>query len=109
MAFFFFCGCVWQISVFIVEESEKMNSKHRKRVPTSVFSPSRTIILLDINMPEMGGLELCQLIREHISCPIIFLTARVTEEDIIKGLVVGGDDYITTVGNFSMGSQYDCS
>ena len=39
---FFFCGCVWQIFVFIVEESEKMNSKHRKRVPTSVFSPSRT-------------------------------------------------------------------
>ena len=37
---FFFCGCVWQIFVFIVEESEKMNSKHRKRVPTSVFCPS---------------------------------------------------------------------
>ena len=53
------------------------------------------IILLDINMPEMGGLELCRLIRSHISCPIIFLTARVTEQDVIKGLSVGGDDYIT--------------
>lgn len=53
------------------------------------------MILLDINMPEMDGLELCQLIREHISCPIIFLTARVTEQDVIKGLSVGGDDYIT--------------
>lgn len=53
------------------------------------------IILLDINMPEMNGLELCQLIRGHISCPIIFLTARVTERDVIKGLSVGGDDYIT--------------
>lgn len=53
------------------------------------------VILLDINMPEMDGLELCQLIREQISCPIIFLTARVAEEDIIKGLDVGGDDYIT--------------
>ena len=53
------------------------------------------IILLDINMPEMDGLELCQLIREHISCPIIFLTARVTEQDVIRGLSVGGDDYIT--------------
>ena len=38
------------------------------------------IILLDINMPEMDGLELCQRIRSHISCPIIFLTARVTEQ-----------------------------
>ena len=53
------------------------------------------IILLDINMPEMDGLELCKLIRGHISCPIIFLTARVTERDVIKGLSVGGDDYIT--------------
>ena len=53
------------------------------------------IILLDINMPEMDGLELCQLIRGHISCPIIFLTARVTERDVIEGLSVGGDDYIT--------------
>ncbi len=53
------------------------------------------IILLDINMPEMDGLELCRLIREHISCPIIFLTARVTEQDVIKGLSIGGDDYIT--------------
>ena len=53
------------------------------------------IILLDSNMPEMDGFELCQLIRSHISCPIIFLTARVTEEDVIKGLAVGGDDYLT--------------
>lgn len=53
------------------------------------------IILLDINMPEMDGLELCRLIREHISCPIIFLTARVTEQDVMKGLSIGGDDYIT--------------
>ena len=53
------------------------------------------LILLDINMPGMNGLELCSLIRTHISCPIIFLTARVTEQDKINGLMIGGDDYIT--------------
>lgn len=53
------------------------------------------IILLDINMPGMNGLELCSLIREHISCPILFLTARVLEQDKVNGLMVGGDDYIT--------------
>lgn len=53
------------------------------------------LILLDINMPGMDGLELCSLIRAHISCPIIFLTARVTEQDKINGLMIGGDDYIT--------------
>ena len=53
------------------------------------------IILLDINMPEINGFELCQAIRDHITCPILFLTARVTEQDAINGFSVGGDDYIT--------------
>ena len=60
-----------------------------------LMSVAPDIILLDINMPEMDGLELCQFVREHISCPIIFLTARVSEQDVIQGLSVGGDDYIT--------------
>lgn len=53
------------------------------------------IILLDINMPEINGLQLCTMIREYISVPIIFLTARADEGDKVKGLLVGGDDYIT--------------
>lgn len=53
------------------------------------------IILLDINMPGMNGMELCGLIREHITCPILFLTARVSEQDKVNGLMAGGDDYIT--------------
>lgn len=53
------------------------------------------LILLDINMPGQNGLELCRNIRDHIVCPIIFLTARITELDKINGLQYGGDDYIT--------------
>ena len=52
------------------------------------------IILLDINMPGMDGLELCRLIRDHVTCPILFLTARIEEADRVAGLRVGGDDYI---------------
>jgi two-component system, OmpR family, lantibiotic biosynthesis response regulator NisR/SpaR len=52
------------------------------------------IILLDINMPEMDGLSVCQRIRKHLSCPILFLTARIETSDKIKGFGVGGDDYI---------------
>lgn len=52
------------------------------------------IILLDINMPQMDGLEVCRKIRDKISCPILFLTARVEEEDRVNGLLSGGDDYI---------------
>lgn len=53
------------------------------------------LIILDINMPEVNGLELCKNIRNHIACPIIFVTACITEQDKINGLQYGGDDYIT--------------
>lgn len=53
------------------------------------------LILLDINMPQMNGLEVCSKIRQLVSCPILFVTAKVEEVDKIKGLQVGGDDYIT--------------
>ena len=52
------------------------------------------IILLDINMPGLDGLEVCERIRDHISCPILFLTARIEDTDKVKGFAVGGDDYI---------------
>ena len=52
------------------------------------------IILLDINMPGMDGLELCRIIRDHVTCPILFLTARIEEADCVSGLRAGGDDYI---------------
>lgn len=52
------------------------------------------IILLDINMPDVDGLEVCARIRDFVSCPILFLTARVEDSDKIKGFGMGGDDYV---------------
>lgn len=53
------------------------------------------IILLDIMMPEMDGWELCKEIRRFTDVPIIMVTAREQKEDIVKGLKLGADDYIT--------------
>ena len=56
------------------------------------------IILLDLMLPKMDGIKVCQLLKEHpstASIPIIMITARGGEEDIVKGLSTGADDYIT--------------
>ena len=52
------------------------------------------LILLDVNMPDLDGLEVCRRIRGHVSCPIIFLPARVEEADKLRGFAAGGDDYV---------------
>jgi len=59
------------------------------------------IILLDINLPKIDGIEVCVKIRSCVHCPILFLSARIEEKDRILGLKVGGDDYI--VKPFSIG------
>ena len=53
------------------------------------------LILLDINLPDGNGLELCKEIRKTSQVPIIFLTANDMEVDVISGFEMGGDDYIT--------------
>ena len=52
------------------------------------------LILLDINMPDIDGMEVCARIRDFVSCPILFLTARIDNTDKIKGFGIGADDYI---------------
>lgn len=53
------------------------------------------LIILDIMMPAMDGFELCSKIRLGVDCPILFLTAKTDEGDIIRGLGLGADDYLT--------------
>lgn len=52
------------------------------------------LILLDIMMPTMNGFDVCRTIRDDVLCPILFLSGRQSESDRIKGLNLGGDDYI---------------
>ncbi|MCC8128967.1 MAG: response regulator transcription factor [Clostridiales bacterium] len=56
--------------------------------------PELDLILLDIMMPELSGLEACRQIRERTKAPILFLTARNTERDKGEAYGMGGDDYL---------------
>ena len=53
------------------------------------------LIILDVMMPEIGGFSLCSKIRIQVDSPILFLTAKSDEADIIRGLGLGADDYLT--------------
>ena len=56
---------------------------------------SPDIVVLDANMPKLDGFEVCRRIRQESETPIIMLTARDEEEDIVRGLKLGADDYVT--------------
>ncbi len=53
------------------------------------------LIVLDVMLPGIDGFEVCRQVRERSSCPIIMLTARGAEEDKVRGLRLGADDYVT--------------
>ncbi|QDY86452.1 response regulator transcription factor [Paenibacillus polymyxa] len=66
-----------------------------KQTIEMVRSHDYDLIILDVMLPDMNGFELCSLVRSHTNAPIIFISASSSDFDKLKGLSVGGDDYIT--------------
>lgn len=58
-------------------------------------SQNISLVLLDLMLPDISGEEVCRAIRKQSRIPIIMLTAKVTEEEVVGGLTLGADDYIT--------------
>jgi DNA-binding response OmpR family regulator len=58
-------------------------------------TPDISLVILDIMMPDIDGLEICRRIRSSISCPILFVTAKNRTYDTMLGFEMGADDYIT--------------
>ncbi len=52
------------------------------------------LLILDVMMPGMDGFSFCYQVRRAVDCPILFLTAKTMEQDIVEGFAMGGDDYI---------------
>ena len=59
-----------------------------------VFRPEVDLVILDIMMPGMSGLRVCEELRKLSTVPILFLTAKSQESDKLLGLTAGGDDYL---------------
>lgn len=86
-----------QQSVFLVLEDAGMHvvfAENGSKALELWRSNPIDLVVLDVMMPEMDGLETCQMIRKESSVPIILLTARGREEDIIRGFDAGADDYV---------------
>lgn len=68
----------------------------REGLSSALAVPSPDLIVLDLMLPEVNGFEICRAVRSRgYDMPIIMLTARDREEDIIRGLELGADDYVT--------------
>lgn len=97
--------------ILIVEDDQDLNSSLRYAIEKSGYSavPAYSVreakaictkeiprlILLDVNLPDGEGFELCRWVKGHKEVPVLFLTARDLEEDVLSGYDLGADDYVT--------------
>ena len=65
-----------------------------QEVDRQILSSNSHLVLLDINLPEKNGYEICSKIRSKSKIPIIFVTSRNNSMDELNGIMIGGDDYI---------------
>ncbi|MBC2578863.1 response regulator transcription factor [Clostridium sp. DJ247] len=75
-----------------VDIQQAYNIQQTKKI---LSDKSIDLVILDVNLPDGSGFELCREIRKTSLIPIIFLTANDMEIDVVTGLELGGDDYIT--------------
>ena len=66
-----------------------------------LFNPEVDLVILDIMMPGMSGLRVCEELRKSSTVPILFLTAKSQESDKLLGLTAGGDDYLAKPFSFT--------
>ena len=60
----------------------------------SIFKSGIDVVLLDLNLPDGNGYDVCRRLKSQRDTPILFLTVRDDEKDIVTGLDIGADDYI---------------
>ncbi len=84
------------LSFAIKKQGCNLDTARTSHEADAVFADGKyDLVILDVSLPDGSGFDICRKIREMSNVPIIFLTAADEETDIIMGLDIGGDDYIT--------------
>lgn len=86
------------VTHFLREEGFNVIPAYDGEEALNLAQPGIDLIVLDIMLPKLTGFEVCQRLRTRANTetiPIIFLTAKIEEADQVKGLMLGGDDYLT--------------
>lgn len=84
------------IEFTLKDEGYQVNRASKAEEAKGLFESEKPdLILLDVNLPDGSGYELCKYIRLKSDVPVIFLTALDEEVNVVLGLEIGGDDYIT--------------
>ncbi len=78
-----------------LEDYEIVTARDGLEGVKAFFAHQPDIVVLDIEMPKLDGYQVCRRIREMAGTPVIILTAKGRDKDIIKGLDLGADDYVT--------------
>ncbi len=90
------------LSEYLIDQGFSVRSAENGRLGLrSIFESQPEIILLDVTMPEKDGWDTLERIREVSDKPVIMLTARSDESDILKGFSLGADDYVTKPFSFA--------
>ncbi len=82
------------IKIFLESKGYKADCAYSLADAENALSGSYNLIVLDINLPDGNGLDLCSKLHNERKIPVIFLSANDTDEDMIKGFKAGCDDYI---------------
>ena len=83
------------VEIYLVSDGYKVHKAYNAEEGFKILEEQKIeLVLLDIMMPGMDGLEMCRLIRENNNIPIIMLSAKSTDLDKILGLSTGADDYV---------------
>ncbi|MFG6395639.1 MAG: response regulator transcription factor [Lachnospiraceae bacterium] len=85
------CGGV---KIFLENKGYKTDCAYSLAEAEEALSSSYSLVILDINLPDGNGLDLCSRIYKECRVPVIFLSADDTDEDMVKGFKAGCDDYI---------------